>query len=301
MTPAGGQTPTFSVIVPVFEDAAGLRVCLDALARQTVPCSSFEVIVVDNGSSAPPDAVVADYAFARLLHEPSPGSYAARNAGCAAAAGRYLAFADADCQPRPGWLSQALAHFEHHPETVAIGGAIHLTPSPHPTAAELYDCTLSFRQDRFVVLGGFAATANLIVRHDVFCRVGPFDAKLKSTGDREWGQRLTAAGLALDFVATAAVDHPPRQKLTELVAKRRRLEAGFRAVPSQPRPAARERIPSLRGRLSGLAMADTLLRRPARLELRRIDGLKVLLVAVLMVLVGLGERVRLAWGGVAHR
>lgn len=293
--------PTFSVVVPVYDDTAGLGHCLAALAAQELPAHDFEVIVVDNGSRDPPRELVARYPWARLVEEPTPGSYAARNAGCARARGRFLAFTDADCRPRPDWLAQALAHFSAHPDTAAIGGAIALIPSRRPGAAELYDRTLSFRQDRFVILGGFAATANLVVRQEVFARIGPFDSTLKSTGDRDWGQRLTAAGLRLDYAAAVIVDHPPRTRLAALVAKRRRLEAGFRAVPARPRAGARVLIPTLRGRLDGRAMAATLLLRPGRLDLTRSQACRVLAVAGLMVLVGVLERLRLAAGGSPRR
>ena len=44
---------TVSVIIPVFNDLAGLLRCLDGLERQTYPASKIQVVVVDNGSTPP--------------------------------------------------------------------------------------------------------------------------------------------------------------------------------------------------------------------------------------------------------
>jgi glycosyltransferase involved in cell wall biosynthesis len=40
-----------SMVVPAFNASATLDLCLDALAHQTVAADSYEVLVVDDGSS----------------------------------------------------------------------------------------------------------------------------------------------------------------------------------------------------------------------------------------------------------
>jgi len=42
------MVPTISVVIPVKDDATGLRTCLEALRGQTL--SPDEIVVVDNGS-----------------------------------------------------------------------------------------------------------------------------------------------------------------------------------------------------------------------------------------------------------
>ena len=49
-------SPTVSVIIPHYHDLAGLRLCLEALARQTYP-RPFEIVVADNASPEGLDAV----------------------------------------------------------------------------------------------------------------------------------------------------------------------------------------------------------------------------------------------------
>ena len=47
------RPPSVSVIIPTYNRPTALRNCLSALARQTLPPRSFEVIVVDDGSRDP--------------------------------------------------------------------------------------------------------------------------------------------------------------------------------------------------------------------------------------------------------
>ena len=101
------SAPRISVIIPVYRDWDDLRRCLAALTQQSWSESDFEILVVNNDTQPAPDDLVAPNL--RLLQEPQGHSYAARNAGVAAARGELLAFTDADCQPAPDWLAAGWA------------------------------------------------------------------------------------------------------------------------------------------------------------------------------------------------
>jgi hypothetical protein len=58
-------------------------------------------------------------------------------------------------------------------------------------------------------------------------RVGPFRSDLRSSGDKEWGNRVAAAGLPLVFWEGATVLHPARRTRKEHAKKIRRLTGGF--------------------------------------------------------------------------
>src|SRR5262245_10159476 len=55
------ELPFVSVIVPVYNDARRLRLCLEALARQTYPAAAFEILVIDNDSDDDVAAVCSPY------------------------------------------------------------------------------------------------------------------------------------------------------------------------------------------------------------------------------------------------
>jgi glycosyltransferase involved in cell wall biosynthesis len=132
--------PFVSVIVPVFENPTGLQRCLGALEAQSYPASRFEVLVVDNGSRRSPGPIVAGHPRARLIVEPRPGSYCARNAGIRQARGEILAFTDADCVPDQAWVERGVLALEQDPGRGLIGGRVQvsLRDPARPTALELF-------------------------------------------------------------------------------------------------------------------------------------------------------------------
>ena len=99
---------SISVVIPVFNDATMLQVCLVALAAQTR--SADETIVVDNAStdnaSTDNSAEVARASGARVISEPVHGILAATTAGFDAATGNILARLDADSIPPTDWLER---------------------------------------------------------------------------------------------------------------------------------------------------------------------------------------------------
>lgn len=217
-----------SVIVPTYNDAPRLRLCLDALAQQTLPRDRFEVIVVDNGSREPPRELVESYAFCRFAEESSPGSYAARNLALNLARGDLLAFTDSDCLPTPTWLEEGLAAVEQHPDAAIIGGKIEVfaEDANRPTAVELLDIAFGLDQETNIHKTGFSATANLFTRPEVIRQAGSFDAELLSGGDHEWCERVIAGGGVMRYAPAAVVRHPARKSLSGIIKQHRRHVGG---------------------------------------------------------------------------
>jgi len=85
-------------------------------------------------------------------------------------------------------------------------------------------------QETYATKMGFAATANFFVLKSVFDELDGFDSALKSGGDYEFGQRLTASGRDLIFAANALVHHPARSSFGEVFKKSRRVAVGQRAL-----------------------------------------------------------------------
>lgn len=217
--------PAVTVVVPVLDGADVLPACLDALAAQQ-GAPLFEVVVVDNGSGdATAAAARAHPVVTDVVSEPRPGSYAARNAGLAVARTPVVAFTDADCRPRPQWLSRGLAALR---DADLVAGDVVAVTSARPTTWERYDRATYLDQGRAVRDEGYGATANLLVRADVFNTVGRFDAALRSSGDLEWGQRATRAGHRLTHAPDAVVEHVARRTALETWRLHRRLGAGWR-------------------------------------------------------------------------
>ncbi|HPG37472.1 MAG TPA: glycosyltransferase family A protein, partial [Candidatus Saccharibacteria bacterium] len=98
------KNPRISVVIPVYNEAAALPACLEALAGQTAP--PFEVLVVDNNSTDDSVLVAARYPFVTVLHEKRQGVLHARSLGFTAARGDIIGRIDADTEVAPDWIKQ---------------------------------------------------------------------------------------------------------------------------------------------------------------------------------------------------
>lgn len=92
-----------SVIVPVYNVAAYLPVCIESLQKQKF--SGMEIILVDDGSSDEGGKLCDDYGRKDsrivVLHKKNGGLSSARNAGIKKARGKYIGFVDGD-----DWVSE---------------------------------------------------------------------------------------------------------------------------------------------------------------------------------------------------
>jgi glycosyltransferase involved in cell wall biosynthesis len=108
-----------SIVIPVYNEAANLPACLDAIAAQTV--RPFEVIVVDNNSSDDSALVAAEYSFVRVIHEPRQGVVHARDTGFRAAHGSIIGRIDADTVIATDWVETLLTIFADRSVDVVSG------------------------------------------------------------------------------------------------------------------------------------------------------------------------------------
>jgi GT2 family glycosyltransferase len=228
-----------SVVVPARDAAATLPRTLACLAAQA-GAPEFEVVVVDDGSSdSTAEIAAAAGAPVRLVQAGGVGSGQARNLGVHEARGELIAFTDADCFPTPGWLAAALAAMG---DADLVAGAV----APDPTA-ELgpFDRTVWVERET-----GLYETANLVIRRELFERVGGFERWLEDAGPRRgwtnpelaedvWlGWRARRAGARSTFAPEALVHH----------AVHPRGPAGYVSERWRTRhfPALAARIPELR-------------------------------------------------------
>jgi len=216
------QTPLFTVIVPVFNDWEVLRHCLAALEVQSLPKDEFEVIVINNRPEPElPESMVLPQNV-RLMHQPVPGSYAARNLGASAASGSILAFTDADCIPDPRWLEHARALFQDG-DCDLIAGRVDIFRQPHGSkTVYAYEKKYLFRQDENAEKGE-SVTANLFVKRHLFEAAGGFDASIKSMGDLEFTRRCTGAGSRMLYGEKVSIRHPARTSVLLFLKRKYRV------------------------------------------------------------------------------
>ena len=205
-----------SVVIPHLNQPDMLARCLASLAAGRRQAD--QIIVVDNGSARLPDDICARYG-AQLLSEPTPGPGPARNLGVAQSSGEVLAFIDADCLAAPDWLAVAEATLAD-PAAMILGGDVRIAYADPTrlTQLEAYESIYAYRMERYIAREGFTGTGNLVVRRAALAQVGPF-AGIGVAEDRDWGQRATAMGHRIRYVAAMKVYHPARRQFSELCQK----------------------------------------------------------------------------------
>ena len=112
--------PLISVIIPNWNGAEHLPVCLDSLRAQTY--SHHEVLVVDNASIDHSQELVRQrYPECQLLLLPeNRGFTGACNAGLKAAQGEILVLLNNDTEADANWLAAVVSAFERHPEAGSV-------------------------------------------------------------------------------------------------------------------------------------------------------------------------------------
>ncbi|MCU1406315.1 MAG: glycosyl transferase family 2 [Glaciihabitans sp.] len=194
-----------SVVIPTRNRNDLLSTCLSRLApgSQTLPADRYEVIVTDDGgSTSAKDLIAKRFPWAVWLAGPRRGPAANRNNGASHAKGGWLAFTDDDCVPESEWLMA----FERarRTDTKVLEGK---TTCRIGVKSALFEAPIN-------LTGGKLWSCNFLMRREAFWQLGGFDENfpLPHLEDVDLYTRILKAGLAVHFVPTAVVDHPPRRR-----------------------------------------------------------------------------------------
>jgi glycosyltransferase involved in cell wall biosynthesis len=191
--------PMVSVVIPAYNAAAFIRRTIDSVLSQTY--TDFELIVVDDGSTDDTGQVVQSYGpKVRYIRQANAGDGPARNAGIAAAQGRWIAFLDHDDE----WLSNKLKAqmnlLDRNPDLRWCGTNYLLScqnlrrPAGNPEELAKRLAGHEFFDNFFTAVGreGCAlVTTTMVVHRDVFEQVGVFDSCWALCADFDMWWRIT--------------------------------------------------------------------------------------------------------------
>jgi glycosyltransferase involved in cell wall biosynthesis len=219
-TDPSSSAPEVSVIVPHFEQPEALVKCLASLRSQSLSAARYEVIVIDNNSVCDLSEMKKQFPEFVFLYEAEKGAAHARNAGLDRAAGKVIAFIDADCIADPNWLETGLEGLK---TSDLAGGEVRVMAyrEDSPTAVEAFECVFAFRQRMYINRKHFAVTANLFATRSAADAIGPFHNGVAE--DLDWCLRARALGFRLAFNGRSIVGHPARRTWDELTLKWDRL------------------------------------------------------------------------------
>ena len=165
--------PMFSIVVPTFNVAETLHLCLDSISCQTF--SNVEVVLVDGASTDETLAIANSFATTLgtrlLIHSgPDQGPYDAMNRGVDMATGAWLLFLGADdAILEPDTLARVAAFIgEHEPSDLVYGDVLfRSTSSRHAGVFDL---------DRLLFEQNICHQA-VFYRRELFAGIGPYNLR----------------------------------------------------------------------------------------------------------------------------
>ena len=208
------------IIICTYNRAECLPRLLDALGKQTVPPSSFGILVVDDGSTDGTEGLCRDIArtISNLRYERAQrnqGLAKSRNLGIALSKAPLLAFVDDDCIPRQDWVERMLSALDKHP---IVAGAIESPTEDYWKLCHNIGQFHPFLGSRKARKTRFIAGANMGFQRRVLESIGGFEPERRMAEDMECVLRAGRAGFEVAFRPETVVRHdPPRTGLREII------------------------------------------------------------------------------------
>ena len=210
-------SPLVSVIVPVHNRSELLGRALRSVASQSF--SSFEIVVVDDGSTDDISAVLKQVGHQRtrlVRHVRRRGTAAARNTGVQNSRSPYLAFLDSDDEWLPAKLHEQLKHLTEAPRCSKVScTAYYLHKEGHVT--EIVGTATSDVNSQLLWGCRLSPGSTLLVGRPEFDRIGPFLEALERLEDWDWLLRcatihqISILPIPLARIHSAGGTAPPQQ------------------------------------------------------------------------------------------
>jgi hypothetical protein len=187
----------FSVIIPTYNRQELLAQTLESVFAQS--CRSFEVLVVDDGSTDGTDELLATYGDrVKVIRQTNCGPSVARNRGGELARGRYLAFLDSD----DVWFAWTLENYRqaiksHGEPSFVTGKQVVFTDIRNLESTTATIVRFEAFDDYFASSSAWRwfGVSSFVIRRDVFSQRGGFSTELRHAEDQDMALRIgDAAG-----------------------------------------------------------------------------------------------------------
>ena len=204
-----------SLIIPVYNREEEMRELLESLLLQVN--NDFEVVVVDDGSSAPLESMVdmySDKLDIKYYFKPNSGPGLSRNYGSERSSGEYLIYLDSDCVIPPQY-TQVLHDYLTKTEVDTFGG-----PDAASDTFSDFQKAVSYSMTSFFTTGGirggkkkidkfFPRSFNMGYRRETYNKIGGFSS-MRVGEDMELSYRLIENNCSSILIPEAYVYHKRR-------------------------------------------------------------------------------------------
>ena len=178
---------SIALVINTFQQAHFLPASIKSALTQT-----SRLIVVDDGSTDNPAAVVTNYPDVRLIRQSNAGLAGARNTGLDAASSDYTVFLDADDLLMPSAVRSGMACHAKNPGSGLVYGAYRrVGPNGEPLGDEIYyEIGAAFRT---LLTGNVIGMHATVVYDRSYLRdIGGFDVTLPRCEDYDAYFRMAA-------------------------------------------------------------------------------------------------------------
>ena len=173
-----------AVVIPCFDHSHVLGAALESVLSQDSPAD--EIVVVDDGSTDDPAAVVSDFPGVSLIRQEHRGPSAARNVGLRAVSADKVIFLDADDRLLPRAVSAGRACFLERPDAAFVyggyeqmlGRSVEERFKRCTTHEDLVRCnwiamiaTVMFDRSKLIDVGGFDEALSMCEDWDAYLRL----------------------------------------------------------------------------------------------------------------------------------
>jgi cellulose synthase/poly-beta-1,6-N-acetylglucosamine synthase-like glycosyltransferase len=199
------------VVIAARNAQATLARCLDAATTLDYP--TYEVILVDDGSTDATVRIARNYPNIRVIEAPPGGPSRARNIGIGEARGDIVAFTDSDCVPEKAWLAELAKGFTGQ-EVAGVGGDQGSPADDTPFGREVqgFFKAIGLVTDYIKTAATLTETShnpscNSAYRKQILEEVGGFDEALWPGEDLDLDVRIRSRGYRLLYNPAARVAH----------------------------------------------------------------------------------------------
>ncbi len=190
-----------SVVIPAYNASQTIDSCLISLLDQDF--SSYEVIVVDDGSSDDTVEKVKGYSV-KLVEKSRGGAASARNTGAELSEGQIIVFLDSDCLVKKSFISRIAEPLRNQEIGMTQGYIDVANPDSLIASLIFVKARYAFKDLEYL---DFAWSGGLAIKRDLFQRVGKFNETLKIGEEDALAYRVLGEGYKIYLAKEARFWH----------------------------------------------------------------------------------------------
>lgn len=210
------KSPKISIIIPVIAINDYIRESVPKMLELDWP--DFEILIFTDK----PDAKHS-WPKTKIIASGKVGPAEKRDLALKHANGEILAFLDDDAYPEPDWLKKSLHCFDEDEKVGAVGGPA-ITPKDdgilQKVSGAVFESYLGggLARNRYLCVGDHCdcydwPTVNLLIRKDVFAKIGGFDSSYWPGEDTKLCLDIHNAGYKIKYDPEGIVYHHRRSDL----------------------------------------------------------------------------------------